>query len=123
MSTTPPIPPGGMPPEGGAPEAPGSAEGGATYSPSDQFTRYDEANDAYHCSYGAPQPALAVQDPERELIVRVDRHSHQVVGFSIPGFTSWLERHGKEDGTFEIDLPPVWPMDQVAGYKGKSGGQ
>jgi hypothetical protein len=121
MSTRPPMPPGpGVPPGEEPEEGPASAVGGGTHTPSDTMTRYDAEKDVYHCSYGIPQPALTVHDPERELIVRVDRHTHQVVGFSIPDFTEWHKRHANEDGDFEVDLPAVWPMDQTdtSGYTG-----
>ena len=113
MSSLPPTPPGsGVPPEG-QPDEPASAVGAGTHTPADSLTRYDKEKDAYHCSYGIPSPALAVLDPERELIVRVDRHSFRVVGFSIPNFTQWHEKHADSEGNFEVDLPDVWPMDQT----------
>ena len=114
MSTMPPMPPGpGDPPPEDAPEAPASAIGAGTHTPSDTMTRYDEERDAYHCSYGIPSPALAVLDAERELIVRVDRHSFRVVGFSIPNFTAWHKAHADDEGNFSVDLPDVWPMEQT----------
>lgn len=113
MSTIPPLPgPGGLPPEE-PPEGPASAVGAGTHTPSDSMTRYDKERDIYHCSYGIPSPALTVRDPERELVVRVDRHSFAVVGFSIPNFTEWHKTHADEDGNFDVDLPAVWPMDQT----------
>jgi len=111
MSTMPPGP-GGPPPDE-APEAPASAIGGGTHTPSDAMTRYDSERDAYHCSYGIPSPALAVLDPERELIVRVDRHSFRGVGFSIPNCTAWHKAHADAEGHFSVDLPDVWPMEQT----------
>lgn len=118
MGTTPPPGPPGVPPPGGAPGAgpdqppqPASAVGSGTYSPSDAFTRYDEGKDAYHCSFGIPGPALTIWDPERELIVRLDRNTHQVVGFSIPNFTQWHKKHADEHGEFEVDLPPTYPVE------------
>lgn len=131
MSSTPPPapapPPGGGPPTSfpgpGGPAGAGGipsgeqAEGG-TRSPQDSMTRHDQENDAYHCSYGPPQAALAVWDPERELIVRVDRHSGQVIGFSIPTFSAWHAAHGKPDGTFEVDLPSHVPLEQIQGQAG-----
>jgi hypothetical protein len=116
MSTMPPMPPGqgpGGPLPGEPPEAPASAVGGGTHTPSDAMTRYDADKDVYHCSYGIPSPALAVLDPERELIVRVDRTNFRVVGFSIPDFTEWHRKHGDAEGHFEVDLPEVWPMEQT----------
>ncbi len=105
--------PAGPPPPGAEPtqEPGGSAEGSGTVAPGDSFTRYDEEKDVFHCSYGAPMPALAVWDPEREVIVRIDRNTHQVVGFSIPEFGAWHTKHADEDGSFELDLPDVWPME------------
>jgi hypothetical protein len=112
--STPPTPPGpGSPPPEGQPEQPASAVGAGTHSPADAMTRYDADKDAYHCSYGIPSPALAVLDPERELIVRVDRHNFRVVGFSIPNFTEWHRKHADDEGNFEVDLPDVWPMEQT----------
>lgn len=114
MSTMPPLPPGaGGPPPDDAPEEPASAVGAGTHTPSDAMTRYDAEKDAYHCSYGIPAPALAVLDPTRELIVRVDRHTFRVVGFSIPNFTEWHKTHADEEGNFDVDLPEVWPMEQT----------
>ena len=116
MSTMPPTPPGqgpGGPLPEEQPEAPASAVGGGTHTPADAMTRYDADKDAYHCSYGIPSPALAVMDPERELIVRVDRTNFRVVGFSIPNFTEWHRKHGDAEGNFEVDLPEVWPMEQT----------
>lgn len=110
MSTTPPPGPGSPPPEG---IEPATAVGGGTHSPSDAMTRYDKDKDAYHCSYGIPSPALAVLDPERELIVRVDRHSFRVVGFSIPNFTEWHAKHADDQGEFNVDLPEIWPMEHT----------
>ena len=113
MSTMPPAPGPGGPPSGEPPEGPASAVGAGTHSPSDSMTRYDKERDIYHCSYGIPTPALTVMDPERELVVRVDRHSFRVVGFSIPNFTAWHEAHADAEGNFDVDLPDVWPMDQT----------
>ena len=114
MSTLPPMPgPGGPPPGEEPPEGPASAIGAGTHTPSDSMTRYDKERDVYHCSYGIPSPALTVLDPQREVVVRVDRHSFAVVGFSIPNFTAWHEKHADEEGNFELDLPTVWPMDQT----------
>ncbi len=113
MSSLPPTPPGpGVPPDD-KPEQPASAVGTGTHSPSDSLTRYDKEKDAYHCSYGIPAPALAIMDPERELIVRVERNTFRVVGFSIPNFTAWHEKHADAEGNFEVDLPDVWPMDKT----------
>jgi hypothetical protein len=50
-----------------------------------------------------------VHDAERNILVRVDPASRQVVGFSIPDFKAWHAANAAEDGTFEVDLPPVWP--------------
>lgn len=121
MSSLPPTPPGpGVPPDE-SPAQPASAVGSGTHSPADSLTRYDKEKDAYHCSYGIPQPALAILDPERELIVRVERNTFRVVGFSIPNFTEWHKKHADADGNFEVDLPEVWPMDKtdMSGAGGK----
>jgi hypothetical protein len=114
MSTTPPPgPPSGVPPDDAPEGGPASAIGAGTFSSNDAMTRYDAEKDAYHCSYGAPAPALTVLDPERELLVRIDRHSFRVVGFSIPNFSAWHKKHADEEGNFSVDLPDVWPMDQT----------
>ena len=106
-------PPTGAPPPGSEPsqEPGGSAADAGTVAPGDTFTRYDQESDAFHCSYGAPMPALAVWDPEREVVVRVDRNTHQVLGFSIPEFAAWHGKNADENGEFELDLPDVWPME------------
>lgn len=79
---------------------------------SESLTHYDEASDTYHCSYGPPVPAVTVHDTENQVLVRVEPSSGQVVGFSIPGFREWHAQHAEEDGTFEISLPSVWPMEE-----------
>ena len=70
--------------------------------------RYDPASDTYHCAFGPSAQQLQVHDPEREVIVRVDVHTRQVVGFSIPGFRAWHARHADAGGDFEVRLPPTW---------------
>lgn len=113
MSTLPPLPGPGGPSGEVPPEGPASAVGGGTHTPSDSMTRYDRERDIYHCSYGIPSPALTVLDPQRQLVVRIDRHSFAVVGFSIPNFTEWHRTHADEEGNFDVDLPAVWPMEQT----------
>jgi hypothetical protein len=97
---TPPDPPAG---------APSFADENAMRIASESLTRYDEASDTYHCSYGPPIPAATVRDPERGLLVRVEPRTRQVVGFSIPDFKSWHAEHAEPDGSFEVDLPSLWP--------------
>lgn len=112
MSASPPPPPG--------PDRPPSfAEENAMRIASESLTHYDEAADTYHCSYGPPVPARTVRDPEREVLVRVDPQTRQVVGFSIPRFREWHQAHADPDGSFEIDLPPLWP---AGGDEGPEGG-
>ncbi len=113
MSSMPPMPGAGGPPSEEPSEGPASAVGSGTHSPPDSMTRYDKERDIYHCSYGIPSPALTVLDPQRELVVRVDRHSFAVVGFSIPNFTAWHKAHADADGNFDVDLPATWPKDQT----------
>ena len=103
-------PPGAGPENPEEQGPPGSAADGATHSPSDLFTRYDEEKDLYHCSYGIPSPAMTIWDPEREVMVRLDRDTKQVVGFSIPEFQKWVEKYGDEDGSFELDLPDTYAV-------------
>jgi hypothetical protein len=103
MSTTPP-------PAGGEPGQPSFAEENAMRIASENISQYDEAADTYHCSYGPPVPAATIHDPERGLLVRVEPRSRQVVGFSIPNFKAWYAEHAAEDGAFEVELPPVWPL-------------
>lgn len=102
-STPPPTPP--QEPEGG----PSFAEENAMRIASETLNYYDEAADTYHCSYGPPVPALTIHDQERGVLVRVEPTTHQVVGFSIPEFKAWHTVHAEDDGSFEVDLPPVWP--------------
>lgn len=102
MSTTPPSEnPGG--------EAPSFVDENANRIVSESLTRYDEESDTYHCSYGPPIPAATIHDEERGLLVRVDPSTRQVVGFLIPEFRAWYAAHVGEDGSFEVDLPAVWP--------------
>lgn len=75
----------------------------------EHLSYYDEAADTYHCSYGPLMPAASVPDPERNLLVRVDPKTAQVVGFTIPNFRAWYAENAQEDGEFEVLLPPVWP--------------
>lgn len=76
---------------------------------SEAIMNYDQASDTYQCSYGPLAPAAQVWDDERELVVRIDPQTRQVVGFSIPNFRDWYAAHADDDGEFEVDLPPVWP--------------
>jgi len=105
MSTRPPPPPGD--PEGGGPSF---AEENALRVASESLTNYDAAADTYHCSYGPPVPAITINDLERGVLVRVEPTSGQVVGFSIPEFRAWHTEHADEDGSFDVDLPAVWPL-------------
>lgn len=99
MATTPP-PPG----------RPSFADENAMRIASESLSYYDQASDTYHCSYGPPVPALTVRDSERELLVRVDPQSLQVVGFTIPDFKAWHAVHADDDGGFDVDLPATWPL-------------
>lgn len=92
------------------PNRPSFAQENAMRVAAESLTHYDEAADTYHCSYGPPVPAVTVHDPERELLVRVDSRSRQVVGFSIPNFRAWHAAHADPDGQFEVELPPVWEL-------------
>jgi hypothetical protein len=74
----------------------------------ESLNHYDQASDTYHCSYGPPIPAVTVHDAERDLLVRIDPATRQVVGFTIPNFRAWHAAHADEDGSFEVELPPVW---------------
>jgi hypothetical protein len=98
MSTTPPG------------EQPSFAEENAMRIASESLTHYDQAADTYHCSYGPPVPAVTVHDPERDVLVRVEPGSGQVVGFSIPHFKAWHAAHAEEDGTFQVELPSMWDL-------------
>lgn len=95
-------------------DRPSFAEENAMRVAAESLTHYDAESDTYHCSYGLPVPAVAVRDPERDLLVRVEPGSGQVVGFSIPNFRDWYAAHHDEDGSFEVDLPSVWtpPEDE-----------
>jgi hypothetical protein len=92
------------------PNRPSFAEENAMRIASESLNYYDQPSDTYHCSYGPPSPAITVRDNERELLVRVDPESSAVLGFTIPDFKAWHARHAEEDGGFEVDLPPVWPL-------------
>ena len=97
-------------PKGPDPARPSFAEENAMRIASESITHYDQASDTYHCSYGPPVPAVTVRDPGRELLVRVEPASRQVVGFSIPSFRVWHAAHAQPDGSFEVDLPSTWPL-------------
>jgi len=75
---------------------------------SESLTHYDENADTYHCTYGPPIPAITEHDTERDLLVRVDPVTRQVVGFSIPNFRAWYAQHADEDGSFDVELPSIW---------------
>ena len=125
MSTMPPMPPGaGGRPRGGPPEAPASAVGGGTHTPSDAMTRYDADKDAYHCSYGIPSPALAVLDPERELIVRVDRPTSASWGSRSPTSPSGTRSTGTRRATSRLTCPRSgrWSRPTRAGPRRLVGG-
>lgn len=107
-----------QPPED--PNRPSFAQENAMRVAAESLTHYDEAGDTYHCSYGPPVPAVTVHDPERELLVRVDPRSREVVGFSIPNFRAWHAAHADPDGQFEVELPSVWPLgDEDADEEGQ----
>jgi hypothetical protein len=76
---------------------------------SESLTRYDENADTYHCTYGPPMPAITIHDPERNILVRVEPSSQQVVGFTIPNFRAWYAEHADPDGEFDVELPSIWP--------------
>lgn len=105
MSTSP------TPPDDAGTPAPSFVQENAMRIASESLTHYDAASDTYHCSYGPPVPAVTVHDTERDVLVRVEPSSHQVVGFSIPNFKAWHARHAEEDGTFEVELPSLWDLD------------
>jgi hypothetical protein len=98
-----------QPPNPPDPSGPSFSDENAMRIASESLTRYDQDADVYHCSYGPPVPAVTVRDPERGLLVRVDPATRQVVGFSIPDFKAWHAANAEPDGSFEVDLPPVWP--------------
>jgi len=87
---------------------PSFAEENAMRVASESLSYYDQETDVYTCSYGPPAPSFAVTDEERGIVVRVDPHTRQVLGFTIPDFKAWHAEHADEDGAFEVDLPPVW---------------
>jgi len=91
-------------------DRPSVADENAMKIASESLTHYDQASDTYHCSYGPPAPAVTVRDPERDVLVRVEPASGQVIGFSIPDFRAWHAAHAEEDGTFEVELPSMWDL-------------
>lgn len=99
-----------QPPAGDDPK-PDFAEENALRVASENLSRYDQEADVYHCSYGPPVPAAAIHDEERGLLVRVEKETRQVVGFSIPNFRAWYAENADADGTFEVDLPTVWGVE------------
>lgn len=105
-----PTPPTAPPPGGG----PSFAEENAQRIAAESLSHYDAAADTYHVAYGPPAPAVTVRDPERDVFVRVDPESEAVLGFSIPNFKQWHIEHADADGSFEVDLPPTWPLRPTA---------
>jgi hypothetical protein len=105
MSTSPPSPPGDHEPGG-----PSFAEENAMRVASESLIHYDAGSDTYHCSYGPPIPAITINDRDRGVLVRVEPRTGQVVGFSIPEFRTWHTEHADEDGSFDVELPAVWPL-------------
>jgi hypothetical protein len=91
-------------------DRPSFAEENAMRIASESLTHYDAEADTYHCSYGPPVPAVAVRDTERDILVRVEPASGQVVGFSIPNFKEWHADHADENGEFEVVLPSIWQL-------------
>jgi hypothetical protein len=81
---------------------------------SESLTHYDENADTYHCSYGPPIPAVTELDTERNLLVRFDPITRQVVGFTIPNFRAWYATHADDDGSFDVELPSVWGQEPDA---------
>jgi len=81
---------------------------------SESLTHYDEAADTYHCSFGPPSPAATVHDAERDLLVRIDPTTNQVLGFSIPNFKAWYAEHADADGSFDVELPSIWGDEAAA---------
>ncbi len=110
MATTPP-----------PPDRPSFADENAMRIASESLSYYDQASDTYHCSYGPPVPALTVRDAERGVLVRVDPHSSQVVGFTIPDFKAWHAEHADPDGSFDVDLPPTWALQPGEGESDEPG--
>ena len=92
------------------PNRPSFSEENAMRVASESLSYYDQASDTYHCSYGPPAPALTIRDAERELLVRVDPQTGQVLGFTIPDFKAWHARNADADGGFDVELPPTWPL-------------
>ncbi|MEW6581366.1 MAG: hypothetical protein AB1416_01215 [Actinomycetota bacterium] len=105
--TTPPPGPGMPPGPGGRPSF---AEENAMRVAAETLNHYDAASDTYHCSYGPPVPTVTIRDVARGVLVRVDPQTEQVMGFSIPRFKEWHAEHAEADGSFEVDLPSVWPL-------------
>ena len=91
------------------PDGPSYAEENAMRIGAEQLSHYDQAADTYHCSYGPLIPAASIPDTERGILVRVDPHTRQVVGFTIPNFRQWYADNAQDNGEFEVELPPVWP--------------
>jgi len=99
------------------PQGPGNepsfADENALRIASESITYFDEAADTYHCTYGPPIPAVTIHDAERDILVRVEPQSRQVVGFTIPNFRAWYAEHAAEDGQFDVELPSLW-LDDVS---------
>ncbi len=87
-------------------DGPNYAEENAIRNASESLHNYDPAADTFTAVFAA-----TVFDEEREILVRVDPGSRAVVGFTIPNFKAWYAKNYPEGGEWELDLPPVWPLE------------
>ena len=71
---------------------------------SESLSHYDEAADTYHCSYGAPVPAVTIHDVERGLLVR---DYVAAVSVGVYRHVPVLDLDYAEDSTCETDMNVV----------------
>jgi hypothetical protein len=71
---------------------------------------YDPSTDTYRQIYRGHDNASAVTNSEG-LTVFFDPDTHDVLGFSITGFSSYYETHKTPDGEFEVSLPAKVPVN------------
>ncbi|MFQ6064325.1 MAG: DUF2283 domain-containing protein [Candidatus Bathyarchaeia archaeon] len=65
---------------------------------------YDKDNDVMDISMGKPKVAIS-EEADDDIIVRIDPHSREIIGFTIINFTNvFLKRFATKDKPIELTL-------------------